>query len=229
LSSEFPEELKKKIKETGIRHFQLFVSDFKASDTDPIEIQLRYYSLTEKSAYLIPRVLIEIGSRSLMEPFENRPIQSIVGEIFLEQIFADPQEMLPVVLPKRTFLEKAFLLHEEFQRPPEKMNSERKSRHLYDLEKMMDTEHRIDALKDYKLYSSIIKHRAKFSHVSGVDYNTLMPGKIDFIPPEPVIGEWEADYKTMQETIIYGESLKFVQLIIRLKELRERFHSITLT
>ena len=57
------------------------------------------------------------------------------------------------VIPKRTFLEKAFLLHEEFQRAPDKMRSERMSRHLYDLEKIMDTDHGREALKDTELYN----------------------------------------------------------------------------
>jgi hypothetical protein len=226
LSTEFPGKLESLINKIGISKFDLSVKDFDASDTDPIEVQLHYSSITEKSDYLNPWVIIEVGSRSLIEPFEKRPIRSLVGEIFTEQEFADSPEMLPTVLPKRTFLEKAFLLHEEYKRLPEKIKSERKSRHLYDLEKIMDTEHGKEALKDIKLYNSIVKHREKFAHLSGVDYASHGPEKIDFIPPEEVIGEWESDYKVMQENMIYGESLAFPNLIKRLVILRDRFREI---
>lgn len=132
--------------------------------------------------------------------------------------------MLPVVLPKRTFLEKAFLLHEEFQKPTNKIRSERLSRHLYDLEKLMDTEHGKDAIKDKDLYQSIIKHREMFNKVSGIDYANHNHDKINFIPPVGVHAEWEKDYKSMQENMIYGEPLEYNKLIERLNILKSRFH-----
>jgi len=95
--------------------------------------------------------------------------------------------MMPLVLPKRTCLEKAFLLHEEFQKPSEKIRAERM---LYDLEKLMDAEHGKEALKDTYLHKSIIKHRVKFNPVRGIDYLNHNPGKIDFVPPESAISDW---------------------------------------
>jgi hypothetical protein len=41
--------------------------------------------------------------------------------------------IVPTVNPERTFLEKLFLLHEEFHRPANKMRVDRLSRHLYDI------------------------------------------------------------------------------------------------
>lgn len=56
-----------------------------------------------------------------------------------------------------TFLEKAFLLNEEFQK--EKPRSRRMSRHLYDLEKLMDTKnYGKAALEDTALYQAIVEH-----------------------------------------------------------------------
>jgi hypothetical protein len=119
-----------------------------------------------------------------------------------------------------------FLLHEVFQKPPDTRKAERMTRHLYDLEKLMDTEHGKAALKDTDLYTSIVKHREKFTPVRGINYANHNPDKIDFIPLESVVGEWEKDYKTMQESMIYGDSLKFDKLIDRLIVLRSRFRLI---
>lgn len=70
----------------------------------------------------------------------------MVGEKYKGKAFADNNIVIPSVNPQRTFLEKIFLLHEEFQLPIEKIKVERKSRHLYDVEKLMDTEYATAAL-----------------------------------------------------------------------------------
>lgn len=226
LSTEFPDKIKSKIEEMGISDIELSVKDFHASDTDPIVIQLFYPSLTEKADYLAPQVLIEIGSRSLMEPTEKRLIRSMVAEGFPDLAFADHAVEIPIVLPKRTFLEKAFLLHEEFQRPAEKILIERRSRHYYDLEKMMDSFHGKEALLDTELYRSIVAHREKFSRMAGVDYASLSLGTINFIPPDNLMKAFALDYKTMQESMIYGDSLPFAKLMKRMEELLGRFREI---
>jgi hypothetical protein len=159
-----------------------------------------------------------------MEPSERKRNPIICRSIsFPGQRFADPSKLIDTVIPKRTFLEKAFLLHEEFIRNPEEMRSERMSRHLYDLERMMDTDHCSEALKDKGLYLSIIKHRATFTRLKDVDYYTHLPDHIDFIPPEAMLKEYASDYSRMQESMIFGDSLPFDVLIDRLTELRSRF------
>lgn len=226
ISKNFSAYLKNEISEFGIKDFDLTVREFKASDTDPVIIELHYQSLTEASDYIVPQVLIEVGSRALIEPYELRPIQSIIGESLPEAGFIDQPQNIPLVKPKRTFLEKAFLLHEEYQRPPEKRKFNRKSRHLYDLEKLMDTNHGTDALKDFNLYKSIVKHRQIFSKLGNVDYTTHSPDKINFIPSGESRKLLENDYKIMQESMIYGASLSFSDLMQRLEELLQRFRKI---
>ncbi|NOX48182.1 MAG: nucleotidyl transferase AbiEii/AbiGii toxin family protein, partial [Chlorobi bacterium] len=226
ISNDFSAYLKKEISAIGINDFDLKVRDFVASDTDPVIIEIHYQSLSEPSRYIVPQVLIEIGSRALIEPFEHRPIQTIIGQSLPEAGFIDQPKEISLVLPKRTFLEKAFLLHEEYQRTPVKRKFERKSRHLYDLEKLMDTGHGLDALKDIGLYKSIIEHRQIFSRLSEVDYTTHSPGKINFVPSGETLKILEEDYKKMQESMIYSDSLSFPDLIKRLEELQARFRKV---
>jgi hypothetical protein len=133
----------------------------------------------------------------------------------------DPFTVLTVD-PKRTFLEKMFLLHEEFSKPQEKIRYERMSRHLYDLEKLMDTEFGIAALNDPELYDLIVQHRAKYTAIRGIDYKSHAPASINFIPPPEVLAQWERDYGLMQQSMIYGASLSFTTLIKRLEELKQR-------
>lgn len=108
---------------------------------------------------ILPRVKIEISCLSMSEPFEAKPITTLIHNQFPELDEALSVD-IRTVTPSRTFLEKAFLLNEEFQK--EKPRSRRMSRHLYDLEKLMDTNYGKAALEDTALYQAIVEHRRKF-------------------------------------------------------------------
>ena len=104
--------------------------------------------------------------------------------------------------------------------------AERKSRHLYDIEKMMDKDFALRAVKDDELWNSINRHRARFSSIHGVDYTKDLRREICLTPPNDVISLWEEDYRYMMEHIIYnGTALPFNELIQRMHELEERFRS----
>ena len=129
-------------------NFMLLAQESDQSDVDPSILVLRYDSVLNTNAYISPQVLMEIGARSLREPCSPRSINSIIGAVFTTgPLAAKPFDVLTVD-PKRTFLEKIFLLHEEFQKPPDKIRYERLSRHLYDIERLMDTSHAREALAD---------------------------------------------------------------------------------
>lgn len=196
------------------------------SDKDPLVIEIHYNSVFDKSDYLPQRVLIEVSSRSLMEPSENREINSILSSTFPDLPFATEPFYISTVLPKRTFLEKIFLLHEEFSQDTNKIRIDRLSRHLYDLEKLMDTVHGRAAINDTKLYKGIVIHRKKFNSLRGLDYANHIPSRIKIIPPDTVIKEWEKDYQTMTANMIYGEALQFNSLIKRILELQKRINAI---
>ncbi len=130
-----------------------------SSDADPVIFEVSFRSLTDPQPYLKSHVVIEVSARSLMEPFEPRTMRSLVGNTYPDVPFADKGFEIPIALPKRTFLEKAFLLHEEFQKPSARQNMHRLTRHFYDLERLMDTVHGTEATADSELYRSIVEHR----------------------------------------------------------------------
>lgn len=204
----------------AIDECKLIAQPVKDSDKDPQVIEIHYNSVIDTSEYLPQRVLIEVSSRSLMEPIEERQINSILSENFPQQSFVTVPFAIPTVLPQRTFLEKIFLLHEEFSQETKKIRIDRLSRHLYDLEKLMDTEHGIEALKNTDLYNNIVAHREKFNPLRGLDYANHIPSKIKIIPPDEVVKDYERDYEAMTSFMIYGEPLKFDHLIKRLLQLQ---------
>lgn len=224
------EEIEQFLLDIGMRHsqFSLEVNITEESNVDPEILFLHYESALDNSDYVYNTVKIEIGSRSLMEPSENVSIRSIIGELLPSSDFADETFFVQAVAPKRTFLEKAFLLHELFQKGIHGNDMNRMSRHLYDLEKLMDSEYCKDALKDSGLYNEIIRHREIFTSIANVDYTTHQPLSINFTPPDSALKEWERDYFALQENMIYGESLSFQELIGRIRELNKRFNSASL-
>jgi len=226
ISEKYLPLLEKTFLDAGFADVKFQLTEIKSPDEDPVKIEVIYPAVTEKSWYLPPRVLIEIGSRSEKEPFSETQFSSFVGEHFEGRNFADSSITIPTVNPERTFLEKIFLLHEEFQQPAEKVKVDRQSRHLYDLEKLMDTDFGMKALADKDLYLHIVEHRSKITPLRGIDYANHAPDKINFIPPDNMIAAWKKDYEQMQQSMIYRESLAFDKLMERIVLLKEKINNI---
>lgn len=194
------------------------------SDKDPTIINVKYRSVLNSSLpYILPQVKIEISCLLMEEPVDEKEISSIIYRHFPSQD-SDNLVRIPTVVPTRTFLEKVFLLHEEFQR--QHPRSHRMSRHLYDIERLMDSPYGQAALDDMALYDAIVHHRSVYNAIKGVDYATHHPSTINFIPPQEIIADWEKDYETMKHSFIYGNSPSFSQLIERMKELTIRFRNV---
>ena len=195
-----------------------------ASDKDPTIIILHYPSIVEKTiAYIPPRVKIEISALSMDEPTELCNICSLIEENF-EGEDTGANSRVKVVTPTRTFLEKLFLLAEEFQK--EKPRSVRMTRHLYDIEKLMDTLYGKEALSNIDLYNAIVAHRKTYYALKYVNYNLHNPKTINFLIPKKEIESWKADYIDMQRFFIYGNSLAFDDLVQRMIELQQRVRDI---
>lgn len=222
----FTEELNAKFAKLGFKEVTVKCREVENHDQDPLIIEIYYNKLTENDTYLKPGVLVEVGSRSLKEPFSQRTFGTFVSQIYSNNTFSDKPITIPVVNPERTFLEKIFLLHEEFQKTTEKIRVKRLSRHLYDIEKLSQTEYAEIALRDTELYNTIVKHRSKFTAISGIDYNNHKPENIKFIPPDNLLPHWEKDYHDMTASMIYGQPLSFDKLINQLTELQKRINTI---
>jgi hypothetical protein len=182
--------------------------------------------LFDDNGYIKPIVKIEVSGRSMHEPLQTVKLQSFVDEVFVGMSFADTSFDITAVAPQRTFIEKICLLHEEFAKLQEFIRTERMSRHLYDLEKIMDTPIAEQALINKELYTSVIAHRRIFIGLKDFDYSTLVPARINIVPPDSIIEHWKTDYETMQRTMIYGESLPFSKLIDKIRQLNKKINQI---
>ncbi len=192
---------------------------------DPEKVFVEYKSVFSASLYIKNTVVLEIGGRSMKEPLKKVEIQSFIDKHFPQATFVEKSFEINAVVPERTFLEKVCLLHEEFSKPSEQVRVERMSRHLYDLVKMAGTSIAENALNDKDLFQSIVAHRRMFIAMRDFDYDTLSPKTLSIVPPESVIAKWEDDYNKMQ-TMIYGKSLPFDELIEKITRLNEELKRI---
>ena len=206
--------------------FKISVNITPISTTDPETIELEYPSLFENNPYIKNVVKIEVSGRSMSEPVEEVELRPLIDETFPKASFSKEPFRVRAVLPERTFLEKLFLLHEEFAKPQGQIRVERMSRHIYDIGQIMKTPIYARAINDRELYKHVIEHRRTFIGLRGFDYDTLNRDTLCIIPPASVIELWRADYENMRENMIYGESLPFDDLINQLKELNQQIKSM---
>jgi hypothetical protein len=193
-------------------------------DTDPQTIYIKYPSLYDPLPYIPDRVKIEVSVRSLNTPHTQRNIQSVLNEFFPQAIYGETPFPVMVVEARKTFLEKAFLLHEEFKRPDRaKIRAERMSRHIYDLASMAHSEIELAALADHKLYEELITHRKWYTGYTYLDYESLGHSLIEFNLPDDLAELYKKDYETMQEQMIYGDTRGFDELLESLKLLQRGF------
>ncbi|WP_196888428.1 nucleotidyl transferase AbiEii/AbiGii toxin family protein [Aureivirga sp. CE67] len=226
ITSNLLEELKNLFNSNGLTDVKLELETITSSDQDPVIIGVYYPSIVKSPGYIRPRVQIEIGCRSLQEPFDKTAILSLVDDVFHNKEFTQEAIKIPSVLPERTFLEKIFLLHEEFQKPKEKIRVDRLSRHLYDIYQIIHTPHAMNAIQNKNLYETIVNHRKRFTKISGIDYNLHQPKTLSFLPPPVILEAWEKDYKTMQEQMIYGDSPNFKLLLKQLSTFQEKIYQL---
>lgn len=202
------------------------VEETKVSTVDPETIYVAYRSLYDGNGYVLPQVKIEVSGRSMTEPVSKVSVRSYISENLPTLTFQDNPVEVNAVIPQRTFLEKLFLLHEEFSKPSSEIRIERMSRHLYDVSRIMKTNIAEEAIKDDALYNSVIEHRRKFIGLKGFDYDTLKKATLRVVPEGKVRRNWEEDYKNTVANMVMGEAPSFDVIIKDLEILNQRINQM---
>lgn len=193
-------------------------------DRDPFVIDLHYPSGTLHSPGRYSRsiVKIELSGRADDWPQESRPITPYVAEVLPQ--FENSQTLyVPCVLPTRTFLEKAALLHELHTRPGEQGLAIRHARHLYDLVRLWRYVKRDSELSN--LFRDVTAHRRAYFNYSWVDYENLLCRDLQLTPKEDRLAEWRADYSQMR-AMFFEEPPAFDIIIAAIKEIERSLQQL---
>lgn len=227
VSGELKEVLVQQLDEYGIdvSLYELVVENERISDQDPETILVNYKTLYDKEeiSYLLPRVKIEVSARSLIEPNQPETMKSWIEEQYPVASFVEESFVVSTTNPQKTFLEKLILLHEEFEKPKDKIRHIRMSRHFYDIGQILNSEHGQAALQNTELFESIIAHRKVMTPTKTTNYENLTLHSLNIIPPNNIFQLYKSDYKEMQENMIQGESLDYDTLLNEITQrLKER-------
>lgn len=146
--------------------------------------------------YIRQRVILELGTHAEPVPNENYDIQPYAAEHF-PNLFSQPKCSIATVVAKRTFWEKATILHAEYYRPFEKPMPLRYSRHYADVAQMGKARIVDEALQDIDLLKKVTIHKDIFYHCGWARYDLAIPGSFRLTPPHERISAIKQDYRDM--------------------------------
>ena len=202
-------------------NWKLYLDDL---DPDKQTLLFEYPTVFPGEGNYVKQVVkIEMGARSDTAPAEQIKIQSIVEEN-VPALFSGTTIEIQTVSPKRTFWEKALLLHEERFRPEDRMIKAGMARHYYDVYQMVIKGVSTKAIDDITLFNQIVSHRKVYFKYGWVDYTTMIPSELCLIPSDDQMKYWAADYENMRDEMFYGEVPTFDEILKTVQQFQEELN-----
>ena len=184
-------------------------------------INFRYpRSLTDSayggSSYVSAQIRLEFGARGEMWPAERGTVTAYAAQEF-PNLFNAPDVGVWALSPKRTFWEKATILH-AIACSDHVSGGARQSRHYSDLALIAKTAAGREAIVDVELLNSVATHKAAYFKSAKAHYELAKPGTLRLIPSGPILSELSKDYRRMREMFV-GEPTSFESMIGDIAEL----------
>ncbi len=195
----------------------------KIKEDDGFSIDIQYPALFSDSA-ILPHILLEIGPLALWIPSAEFEITPFAAKEFPE-MFEQAACKVNAILAEKTFWEKATILHQEANRPEDKIIPPRYSRHYYDLALMAKSSIKEKALEDLELLKSVVEFKQRFYTSGWAKYEEAKAGTFKLLPPVFRYKELIKDYKAMQN-MIFGKQIDFEESISILKKLEKEINSL---
>ncbi|MFT4060194.1 MAG: nucleotidyl transferase AbiEii/AbiGii toxin family protein [Legionella sp.] len=167
-------------------------------DPDGQTLQFEYPSTIKKDSYIRPSVKIELGARSEHWPVNKHKIQSYVKNILKEKV-EEPEVWVKVLEAKRTFWEKATILHQYAHLPHDKKLPPRISRHYYDFFCLLNSPIKVHALEDCALLDRVATHKSIYFASAWANYGAVQKGNLKLVPPPYIFESLERDYGLMKD------------------------------
>lgn len=190
--------------------------------------------VVEDYSGLLPDILLEIGILSALTPNEPREILPYIAE-------QNPQlEIAPIIvstiMAKRTFWDKATILHREHYRPATKLDKgsseeipnytpERYSRHYHDLYQMSRVAVKDEALADFDLLREVIEYKNLFYPCGwGHTFDECATGDLRLMPNETNRNLLIEDYEKNTKRMIFGDTPRWDTILDALQKLEDEIN-----
>jgi Nucleotidyl transferase AbiEii toxin, Type IV TA system len=171
-------------------------------------------------AYVQPKVKLEGGGRSAVDPHQAHSIKSLIANTLPDWDFSVNNVI--TIDAQRTFWDKVFILHGWYcgYRDNHSFGSDpqRSSRHYYDVAKIYNSEIGKLAVSNDDLREKVRQHKLNFFNAAWKKFDEAVPGSLFVVPTGELLAIVQRDYLAMQE-MMTGDVPKFEDIIRSLAEL----------
>lgn len=194
------------------------------ADADRQTLLVEYPSVfdTDALSYVVPRVKIESGARSALDPNSKREIRPYIADELTDWKFVVGG--ITTIDPARTYWEKLLMLHgthcgfrDEGRLPTDR---DRISRHYYDVAMISDTKIGQNANRDHELWAAVREHNLIAFRQAWKKFDEAIVGSTHIVPQAALRPEIEKDYAAMQGMIL-GDAPAFSWIMERLEKIEE--------
>jgi len=172
--------------------------------------------------YVLPDVLLEFGHADAwpahdidIQPYVAEAIESVTGSVSVH-----------VLDPRRTFWEKATILHELAHREEHVAFPPRYSRHYYDLALLSPSDIAAAAIQDPGLLEAVANFKDVFFYSKRARYDLAKPGTLRLMFPPFRRETVAADYEQMKP-MLFGDVPSFDDICDSIAALEARINSRT--
>jgi hypothetical protein len=190
-------------------------------EEDAFNINITYPASFD-DPYLKPQILLEIGPLASWLPSDSFEISAYAAQKF-PTVFDRSMCKVNAIVAKRTFWEKATILHQETNRAEAKPLPPRYSRHYYDLAIMAQSEVKDEALSDLELLKQVVNFKQKFYPAAWAKFEDAKPGTLKLLPEDFRMDALAKDYNAMGH-MIFDKQLSFEEIVETLAALEEEIN-----
>lgn len=180
------------------------------------------YPRTSVYNYVSPTIKIEMSSLSAIIPFEIKKVEPYINAVVIDEYKTEFN--VKCMMPKRTFWEKALILHQEANRVNGAFPS-RYSRHYYDLYQIYNSDIWNETKNDLKLLDEVRKFTITFYNRSWSKFEEAKPGTFKLVPNEKYIDELRKDYELMSQ-MIFGDKPTFEEVMLIIAKIEKEINEL---
>ena len=191
---------------------------------DGDRIRIEYDALATGEEYVQRSVLLEFGARSIITPFERKPITCDAARYLTGVTFPDAEPQ--VMRIERTFWEKATAAHVFCIK--EQTRADRFARHWHDIARLDEGGHANRAIADRETAECVAAHKAAFFRETGpdggaIDYDAAIRGRLRLVPRGEAHARLATDYDAMVNAgILEDNSESFDELMDRCRDVERK-------
>jgi len=191
-------------------------------EKDEQSLIFHYPSCLEKieNGYIDISIKLEFGARGDNSPCESKIIVSYAQQLLPELFEIPSSTKVSSLTAKRTFWEKATLLHAEYHRDPKKPLPSRMFRHYYDIVMLDKNNLTKEALQDTALLDDVVKNKVIYFPSKWANYDEAKIGSLHLYPSEVFIKPLKWDSEKMTE-MFFGDPPNFDRILNEIKRIEK--------